>query len=226
MKNNPVLRSLLMIAGLLAAGSATCRATVITGSDFASVGYGITQADLLYVIAAGSGYDNWALLTLDLSSVPASSISSDGTLTLYVDTTWLSSSLNATLVLGALQSAYDPGDLGAVGLPVTATELDTESFSGLVPGDAISFTIPEATLVSWASSPSTNYGLAIGETTWSGGAGHSDLTLSTGTGNPAPAGTFDTTPEPSTLVLFSMGLLALIAAARPSREFALHLRRR
>ena len=84
-----------------------------------------------------------------------------------METTWAGIPLDATVEIEALTSPYDPSNLGNTTIPISGTELDSESFTNFVPGDALTFTIPEATLISWANSPSTNYGIAIAETAWS-----------------------------------------------------------
>jgi len=222
-KKNRFGRSFLIMAALLIAVSVG-QAGTVTGSNFASVGYDLTQSGVLYVVEEGIPWANWALMTFDFSTVPADTIGGDGTLSLTVDTTWYGAPLTAVIEVDALESPYDPSDLGAVALPVSGTELDSETVTGVVPGNTITFDIPEATLVSWANSPGTNYGIVIRETQFIYSPYNTtDISFDT---DQAPQISFATaTPEPSTMALTGLAALALGASGlrrwRASRKRAI-----
>jgi hypothetical protein len=215
---NRVAHFVLQIVVVLIIGERISHAATITGTDFASRGLGTTGSGYLYVIIEPGPSENWALTTFDLSSVSAGDIAGNATLTLYVESTWTGIPLNATIEIDALASAYDPSNLGSVSIPVSGTELDSESFTGFVPGDALTFTIPEATLIGWANSPSTNYGIAIGETAWSSSSTHSDFSLATGQDHPAPEIAFAEVPEPSMWLPVPAGFTILWLAATKRRS--------
>ena len=208
-----VLGSFLIVVFLLVAAPGVCPAGTIGGSNFVSVGLDLNQTGSLYLVEEGTGFDNWGLMTFDFSSVPAGSISSNGTLTLWVYSTYFGFPLNATVEIDTLQAGYDPNSPGSITW-ASGQMLDTESFVGLVPGSTLTFTIPQATLISWANSPGTNYGVVLRETAITS-AGASDLNIATTVGYSGPQLSFDDgVPEPGTFVLFVGGVAALMTLRR------------
>ena len=158
------------------------------------------------------------VMTFDTSSY-ADAVGSDGTLTLNVaqlhtPTTELFTSLSVY----ALTSAYSVSSPVFATIspnvnPGNATLIETVAIDTTGTG-AVTFAIPEATIESWADSPSTNYGVVIVQSAAYTpiGADHSDIQF-VATGDGAPSLTFDA-PEPASITLLGVAVVGLLARRR------------
>ena len=208
----------LAFCSILACAS-VARADVISvaGSNVSNIGLGSMSpagAGNLY-LARNFVY---GVMTFDLSAY-AGNVTGGGTIT--VNATGIHSgttSVNGSISLYALAGAYD-GSSTVNGLTslgsMPGTLLDTETFAMT---DATSdlpivFNIGTATLAGWASNPSSNFGVVMVENAYTfTGANHSDVAFSA-SGLLGPEATFDV-PEPATLGVIGLGMLALGAARR------------
>jgi hypothetical protein len=216
------LKKQLALLPVLIAASVASHAATIEGSRFATANngsYGSNGPGFLYAISeSSSGYADYPLMTFDFSSVSSSDILGDGTLTLTLHDMWPDSTLSATLEVDPLTAAYDPATVSL--LPSYATALDSHTFlldsttgDQTGSGQTISFAIPQATLIAWATSPATNYGVVLRYPTFANTQGHSDITFQTSTN--APFISFASpTPEPSSFLMLSGAVLGLLAVRR------------
>lgn len=192
---------------------------VVNGGNFVSINSQDPSNPFagLYNLAPNQGEID-PLMTFDLSAF-GNDIDSNGSLTITDANLCCSMSpenfLTTSLSLYALTAPYNAStanwnSVTAAGYP-TGAPLDTEPYniSGYTSQTPVTFTIPEAILQAWATSPSTNYGVIVIESnSWSGDQGHSDIPyISSGLGSPTL--TLDATPEPSSLALIFAGFAGL-----------------
>ncbi len=179
-----------------------------------------------------------SLLKFDLSSLAGDTITGNGTMTLYVAYDALSSpSFTPTIEIDSLTTAYNPNTANwntfalvagqSYATPALANpSLTIPKCNPSCTPIPVTFTIPQATLQSWVTSPASNYGIAVRETT-SGTSGANIQFASSGQYGPVLSVTYTTgatgqqetsAPDPSTVTLTAVGIAAICLSRlrRPS----------
>jgi hypothetical protein len=166
-------------------------------------------------------YESYPLIRFDLSAFAGQTVIGPGSLKLNVESTWSGDTVSQTIEALAVLIRWDestvswnsfgPGPI--CGTNVSCVSLDTVSVT-VSPGSVVTFSnLPSTLLQQWINNPAANYGLLLMSTTLTV---HEDITFASRESMIAsgPELTFQTTPEPSTLLLMGSGFAGLVSMLR------------
>jgi hypothetical protein len=166
-------------------------------------------------------FESYPLIRFDLSGFAGQTVFGPASLKLNVVSTWSGDTVSQTIEALAVLIPWDestvswnsfgPGPI--CGTNVFCVSLDTVSVT-VSPGSVVTFSnLPSALLQQWINNPAANYGLLLMSTTLTV---HEDITFASreSTIAPGPGLTFQTIPEPSTLLLVGSGFAGFAAMLR------------